>query len=34
MIRGIIFPKNGRPGVDPEVAVRLMLAGFLLGIRP
>jgi transposase len=23
---------NGRPGTDPEVAVRLMLAGFLLGI--
>jgi transposase len=23
---------NGRPGVDPEVAVRLMLAGFLRGI--
>lgn len=23
---------NGRPGVDPEVAVRLMLAGLLLGI--
>ena len=23
---------NGRPGVDPELAVRLMLAGFLLGI--
>ena len=22
----------GRPGIDPEVAVRLMLAGFLLGI--
>ena len=22
----------GRPGVDPEVAIRLMLAGFLLGI--
>ena len=22
---------NGRPGVDPEVAVRLMLAGLLLG---
>ncbi len=22
----------GRPGTDPEVAVRLMLAGFLLGI--
>ena len=23
---------NGRPGIDPAVAVRLMLAGFLLGI--
>lgn len=23
---------NGRPGIDPEVAVRLMLAGFLLNI--
>ena len=23
---------NGRPGIDPEVAIRLMLAGFLLGI--
>jgi transposase len=23
---------SGRPGIDPEVAVRLMLAGFLLGI--
>ena len=23
---------TGRPGVDPEVALRLMLAGFLLGI--
>ena len=23
---------NGRPGIDPEVAVRLMRAGFLLGI--
>ena len=22
---------NGRPGIDPEVAIRLMLAGFLLG---
>ena len=22
---------NGRPGIDPEVAVRLMLAGLLLG---
>ena len=25
-------PDNGRPGIDPEVAVRLMLAGLLLGI--
>lgn len=24
--------ENGGPGIDPEVAVRLMLAGFLLGI--
>ncbi|TIT83030.1 MAG: transposase, partial [Mesorhizobium sp.] len=23
---------NGRPGIDPKVAVRLMLAGLLLGI--
>src|SRR5215216_2301396 len=23
---------NGRPGIDPEAAVRLMLAGFLLGL--
>ena len=23
---------KGRPGIDPEAAVRLMLAGFLLGI--
>src|SRR6478736_5505124 len=23
---------NGRPGIDPEVALRLMLSGFLLGI--
>lgn len=23
---------NGRPGIVPEVAVRLMLAGFLLGV--
>src|SRR5688572_28420021 len=23
---------NGRPGIDPESAVRLMLAGFLVGI--
>jgi transposase len=25
-------PCNGRPGIDPEVAIRLMLAGLLLGI--
>ncbi len=25
-------PDVGRPGIDPEVALRLMLAGFLLGI--
>lgn len=25
-------PDNGRPGISPEVAVRLMLAGMLLGI--
>jgi transposase len=25
-------PDNGRPGIDPEAAVRLMLAGLLLGI--
>ena len=25
-------PGMGRPGIDPEVAVRLMLAGLLLGI--
>jgi transposase len=29
---GLYCPDNGRPGIDPEVAVRLMLAGFLLGI--
>src|SRR5205823_4141718 len=23
---------SGRPGIDPEVAIRLMLAGFLVGI--
>ena len=26
--------EGGRPGIDPEVAVRLMLAGLLLGLRP
>jgi transposase len=25
-------PDNGRPGIDPETAVRLMLAGFFVGI--
>jgi hypothetical protein len=25
-------PYDGRPGIDPEVAVRLMLAGLLTGI--
>jgi transposase len=29
---GLYCPDNGRPGIDPEVAVRLMLAGFLLRI--
>jgi hypothetical protein len=24
---------DGRPGIDPEVAVRLMLAGLITGIR-
>src|SRR6478735_4278665 len=27
-----LYSDEGRPGIDPEVAVRLMLAGFLLGI--
>lgn len=31
-VAGLYCPDNGRPGVDPEVAVRLMLAGFLLGV--
>ena len=26
------YADDGRPGIDPEVAVRLMLAGFLLGV--
>jgi transposase len=29
---GLYCADNGRPCIDPEVAVRLMLAGFLLGI--
>ena len=31
-VAGSYCADNGRPGVDPEVAVRLMLAGLLLGI--
>ena len=31
-VAGVYCADNGRPGIDPEVAVRLMLAGFLLGI--
>jgi transposase len=31
-VGGLYCIDNGRPGIDPEVAVRLMLAGFLLGI--
>ena len=31
-IADLYCPDNGRPGIDPEVAVRLMLAGFLLGV--
>jgi transposase len=31
-VLGLYCPDNGRPGIDPEVAMRLMLAGFLLGI--
>lgn len=30
-VAGVYCPDNGRPGIDPEVAVRLMLAGFLQG---
>jgi transposase len=31
-VAGLYCADNGRPGIDPEVAVRLILAGFLLGI--
>jgi transposase len=31
-VAGLYSETNGRPGIDPEVAVRLMLAGFVLGI--
>jgi hypothetical protein len=31
-VAGLYCEGNGLPGIDPEVAVRLMLAGFLLGV--
>ena len=31
-VADLYCPDNGRPGIDPEEAVRLMLAGLLLGI--
>jgi transposase len=31
-VGGLYAPGAGRPAIDPEAAVRLMLAGFLLGI--
>ena len=31
-VADLYCPDNGRPGIDPEAATRLMLAGFLLGI--
>src|SRR5262245_12365364 len=31
-VAGTYCGDNGRPGIDPEVAVRLMLCGFLLGV--
>jgi len=31
-VAGLYCTDNGRPGIDPQVAVRLMLAGLLLGI--
>ena len=31
-VANLYCANNGRPGIDPEVVVRLMLAGFLLGI--
>ena len=31
-VEDLYAPGVGRPGIDPEAAVRLMLAGFLLGI--
>ncbi len=31
-VRHLYSPDNGRPGIDPEAAIRLMLAGFPTGI--
>lgn len=31
-VRALYCLDKGRPGIDPEVAIRLMLTGFLLGI--
>ncbi len=31
-VRGLYHEQNGRPGIDPEAAVRLMLAGLFHGI--
>jgi hypothetical protein len=31
-VAAVYCADNSRPGIDPEVAVRLMLAGFLLGV--
>ena len=31
-VRGLYDERNGRPSIDPEAAVRLMLAGFFQGI--
>ncbi|MGY4281319.1 hypothetical protein ACVWXO_000539 [Bradyrhizobium sp. LM2.7] len=31
-VAGLCCNDNGRPGIDPEAALRLMLAGFLLGV--
>nr|GAJ38048.1 transposase and inactivated derivatives [Bradyrhizobium sp. DOA9] len=31
-VAGLYWNDNGRPGIDPEAALRLMLAGFLLGV--
>src|SRR3954453_20029311 len=31
-VAGLYCNDNGRPGIDPEAALRLMLAGFLLGV--